>query len=497
MKLIKPPRNIAFGLFITLAISLGVVGPAWAPGGKPSGGKSYVETYSSKRSTKIEDAVETRKPTGSGEAQDDIAPVITPLIYESLKEQLENSTKHRTLRVFEDMPHLRVRATDSPAHDDQVASIAREILEPMLGRPASMAKTTVVLTLPTPDSRTEKLYSKVIPIQPRTKGSEFLGLLDSLSVKKSLEQGQRIELLKKWAGELVVIIGHRNPNNGYFEYENGTKVSAVDIKRLEEDGATAKVLILFIGCQTARSTSFGSEHNLNSLDVVKNVAAGLELLESGPQTLGTFYKGLATRQMALSMDIFRFKDLRTFDPLDKNGDRLEGEVRVPPIAKPRLKSNVPQPFPHVINDEYMPQIVDLAQPCPRLDKFFNSEAIAWIFFGGSALLVTIILVAIVQSEVSDAVQTMDEGFIAGAFLAIYLYGKWAFTMLMVVVVFDMVQHDKYFVALFCTLPTVAVAWKVSNYEKNDPIVIWCEMSYRRLILATPLVMLAYHQYCGA
>ncbi len=383
-------KRAVLGILIAI-LSLGIAGPAWA---SPIGGKPPVHP--------IRPHVELNKHNndtgkwGKGKNQSfDPSQSRTPgeegkfSPSESLKAKLETANDHRTVKVFDDIPHLLVRSTDSDEHDAEVAKIARNILEPMFARPVSLNKITVALTLPVLDSKTDKIFRESIPAQARKKRQRFVNLLDNLSVKSELNPTQRIELLKEWAGELVIIIGHRNPESGYFEYikKDGTKAEPIDIKLLEEQAAEAAVLLLAIGCKSGLSTSFGPERNLNSVDVVQDVTRGLTMLESGPQELRTFYKGLATERMALSIDVLHFRDTRKLEPIDDQGRSLEGEIRVPPLATSRPFS-LPKPG---WQEESSPEVVYQAPPCPWLARLRDFEVVVAVLIA-QAFITTLLII---------------------------------------------------------------------------------------------------------
>lgn len=485
-------RRAVLGILIAI-LSLGAAGPAWAPpiGGRPPVRpvQPYVKPFTPESS---KGQWRDNRTDNSSQSEKSESSFFTD---KALTAKLETANDHRTVKVFDDIPNLLVRSTDSDEHDAAVAKIARKILEPMFARPVSPNKTTVALTLPVLDSKTDKIFRESIPAQAQGKGQRFVTLLDKLSVKSELDPTQRIELLKEWAGELVIIIGHRNPKSGYFEYikEDGTKAEPVDIKLLEEHAVEASVLVLAIGCKSGLSTSFGPERNLNSVDVVQDVARGLIMLESGPQELRTLYKGLATERMALSIDVLRFRDTRKLEPIDDQGRSLEGEVRVPPLTPSYTSSLAKLGW----EEKYNPEVVYRASPCPWLARLRNFEVVFAVliaqtfiatlliiksFIGVRKAPLTLFISIIVSCPVAYVISAATTYFTLGA-MSMASQGSIVGT-----VVFG-------FVAAICAYGLSEYTLSESESANSHPVLRWCMPLYYVVTLGCVAVAPFYGLIC--
>lgn len=290
--------------------------------------------------------------TGNSQSIDDLA------VY-----WLNHSQTHRTIAIWDNMPHLKVRVTDFEEQDSQVREEAQRVLNPMFDREINPNRISVALTLPVRDSTTEKRYIDLIPSRVREKGQEFVTLLDKLT-DSNTNIKQQIEFLKPWKGELIILIGHRNPETGFFEYvtEDGKKTNSIDIFTLEQRAAEAGVLVLAIGCRSARNATIGPERDINSVEAVEDVAGGITAISTGEASLRTLFGALATERMALSIDLLSFKDTRRLETVDERGNVLGGTVVVPPLII--LMSSLAEPEPSS-QSIYEPSRV-IVPSCPGL-----------------------------------------------------------------------------------------------------------------------------------
>ncbi len=130
-----------------------------------------------------------------------------------------------------------------------------------------------------------------------------------------------------------MLIGHRDPRTGLFEYmtQEGGKSRVIDVFELEQRAAEAGVLLLAIGCRSAYSTTFGSERDINSVEVLEDLASGITAISTGKASLRALYGALATERMALSIDLLSFKDTRRLENVYERGNVLGAVVGVPPV----------------------------------------------------------------------------------------------------------------------------------------------------------------------
>jgi hypothetical protein len=156
--------------------------------------------------------------------------------------------------------------------------------------------------------------------------------------------------------------------------EEGGKARVIDIFALEERAAEAGVLLLAIGCRSAHSATFGSERDINSVEVVEDLASGITAISTGKASLRTLYGALATERMALSIDLLNFKDTRRLETVDERGNVLGATVGVPPLIA--LISSLTESA-SALRSIYAPSPV-LVPSCPEektIDLFF---VILWV-----------------------------------------------------------------------------------------------------------------------
>src|SRR5690348_3969301 len=107
-------------ILLLLVVGLGFSNPAWVAG---KGGKA--SSSSGQESVGIVES--QQKPAEELQQSDEKTKKA-----EQLAVWLNDAQMHRAISVWEDLPHLKVRATDYEMHDSEVRETAREVLDPML-----------------------------------------------------------------------------------------------------------------------------------------------------------------------------------------------------------------------------------------------------------------------------------------------------------------------------------------------------------------------------